>query len=244
MTNFQETIDRYRHLDGMDLLRVMIKETFKGRIAAMSSFGTEAAVLLHMVSEIAPETPVVFLETGQLFPETLDYQKMLQERLIFANLRIIRPNPDDIAAADPDGSLWKTDPDACCHIRKVKPLEDALSGFDAWITGRKRHHGDARVSLETLEWDGAHIKVNPLARWTRERIMETYDALGLPRHPLEAHGYPSVGCAPCTGRVEKDDDLRAGRWNGTEKTECGIHKSPAFSKQAPSKEPEKLGTQA
>lgn len=221
-------IEQYGNLDGVDLLSVMIKKEFKGSIVATSSFGVEAAVLLDMVAEVDPSTPVVFLDTGLLFKETLAYRDALVERLKLTGVRTVGPKPEDIAAFDADGSLHLKDANACCRIRKVQPLESAIEGFDAWITGRKRFHGGERASLGVIERVDGHIKINPLVNWPQQRIDEAFEKRNLPRHPLTAEGYASVGCFPCTSKTESSEDARSGRWRHLEKTECGIHKAPWF----------------
>lgn len=219
---------RYGNLGGVDLLRAMIKEEFRGRIAVTSSFGIEAAVLLDMVAEVDPSTPVIFLDTGMLFKETLAYSDTLAERLGLTDIRMVRPDPSDIEKYDADGVLNREDAETCCYLRKVLPLEKALTGFDAWITGRKRFHGGERADLRAIEFNSNRIKINPLADWSRDRILETYRERKLPLHPLAAAGYTSVGCAPCTRLTGAGEDVRAGRWADIEKTECGIHNAPWF----------------
>lgn len=199
-------------------------ETFGGRIALVSSFGAESAALLHMVAAIDRRVPVLFLETGMLFAATIAYQQDLAERLGLADVRRIRPDPADLAAADPRGRLHRADPDACCAIRKTRPLRRALAGFEAWITGRKRYQGPSRADLPVFELDEAgRIKVNPLAGWDARAIRAYMEAEGLPLHPLVNENYPSIGCAPCTTPVAPGEDPRAGRWRGRDKVECGIH---------------------
>ncbi len=215
----------YGHLDGLELLQVMIEDEFPGRIALVSSFGAEAAVRLDLVAQVDPATPVVFLDTGKLFPETLAYRRWLTAHLGLTNLHTIRPDVQELAVRDPDGSLWRRNPSACCYLRKVLPLERALAGFEAWITGRKRFHGANRSGIETIEAVDGRIKVDPLARWSREDVEMAFVTRNLPRHPLVGEGYLSIGCQPCTARVGSEADLRAGRWEGSEKTECGIHKA-------------------
>ena len=195
-----------------------------GRIAMVSSFGAESVVLLDMVATILPSTPVLFNQTGMLFPETLDYQREVAAKLGLTNVQVVRPTQRLIKMLDADGTLNSTDPDACCALRKRVPLERALAPFDAWITGRKRYQSEARAKLQPVERDDAgRVKFNPLADWTSADIAEYLDRHDLPRHPLVASGYPSIGCAPCTTRVEPGEDARAGRWRGSDKTECGIH---------------------
>ncbi|NQV45951.1 MAG: phosphoadenylyl-sulfate reductase [Rhodospirillales bacterium] len=218
--------ETYGHLDGEALLDVLIHKVFPGRIAVSSSFGTESAVLLHLVSRVAPATPVLFLDTGMLFAQTDQYRRELQDRLGLSDIRIIRPDEDHLREYDPDGALHQRDPDACCHLRKVLPMQRVLDGFDAWITGRKRIHGGLRQSLPVIEHDGKHAKINPLAAWDNDRIQAEFTKHNLPRHPLEEMGYTSVGCHPCTGLPAADSGVRSGRWSGLDKTECGIHKAP------------------
>ena len=208
-----------------ELLAEMIRREFPGRIALVSSFGIEAAVLLHLISTIDPGTPVIFLDTGKLFGETLRYRDELVRRLGLGEVRSVRPDPDRLALEDPEGMLWRSDPDKCCALRKVEPLERALAGFDAWINGRKRHHGGARAALPVIETAGGRIKVNPLASWGPGEIEAYFAAHDLPRHPLEADGYRSVGCLPCSDRTKAGESARDGRWRGRDKTECGIHVS-------------------
>jgi phosphoadenosine phosphosulfate reductase len=219
----QELTERYGKLDGEALLGPFIEREFPGRIALVSSFGTEAAVLLHMAAEIDRNLPVVFIDTGKLFGETLRYRDKLVAQLGLNNLKVLRPAAAEVVAKDPDGVLWHGDPDTCCAIRKVAPLARAIENFDAWASGRKRFHGDLRAFLPVIEASGSKIKVNPLARWSKVRIEEAFAARDLPRHPLEADGFLSIGCMPCTERVAPADDQRAGRWAGRAKTECGIH---------------------
>jgi phosphoadenosine phosphosulfate reductase len=214
---------RYRDYDGLMIVRAMIEREFAGRIALVSSFGAEAAVLLDLVARVDPSTPVLFLETGKHFGESLAYRHTLAEHLGLTNVHDIRPDPDDLAAHDPDGTLHARDPDACCAIRKVWPLESALGSYDAWFTGRKRFQTKERGELPAVEAADGRIKVNPLARWGAEDVERYYEARSLPRHPLHAQGYLSIGCAPCTRPVAPGEDPRAGRWAEQDKTECGIH---------------------
>lgn len=214
---------RYRKLDGLALVRAMIEEAFPGRIALVSSFGAEAAVLLDLVARIDPATPVLFLETGKHFGETIEYRRALARHIGLRDVRDVRPDPGDLAAHDPDGTLSTRDTDACCDIRKVRPLARALGGFDAWFTGRKRFHGAARETLPGIEVEDGRVKINPLANWRSADIDRYYRERGLPRHPLHAQGYLSIGCEPCTRPLAEGEDIRAGRWSGTQKTECGIH---------------------
>ena len=219
-----ELNQRFAGADTHRILRSAIQDIYPGRIALVSSFGAESAVLLHQVAAIDPGTPVVFLETGQLFAQTLQYADELTRHLGLTNVRTHRPDPSIIRREDPDGDLWRSDPDRCCHLRKVAPLAAALNGFDAWISGRKRYQGASRADLPLAEADGQRLKLNPLANWSSEDI-DTYFAIhGLPRHPLHEFGFHSIGCHPCSAPTAPDDDRRAGRWAGRDKTECGIHR--------------------
>ena len=216
--------ERYGALPTRELLSATLNDPLLGRVALVSSFGAESVVLLHLVASVAPDVPVLFLDTEMLFPETLAYQLRVAETLGLSDIRRITPSTEDVTARDPEGRLHKTDPDACCTLRKTEPLERALAGFDTWITGRKRFQGGAREALPVFETDGAgRTKINPLAPWRPEDIRDHLHDHHLPRHPLVAQGYASIGCAPCTAPVGEGDDTRAGRWRGSDKTECGIH---------------------
>ncbi len=217
--------DWYRQHAAISVLQHALTRPETGRIALVSSFGAESVVLLHMVSILRRETPVIFLDTELLFAETLVYQQELSERLGLTDLRIIRADTAEARAEDPDKTLHHHSTDACCALRKTRPLERALQGFDGWITGRKRYHGGPRQALDFFEVEPAtgRIKVNPLAHWTRDDVQTYMEENRLPRHPLVARGYPSIGCMPCTQPVAQGEDIRAGRWPGQDKTECGIH---------------------
>ena len=215
---------RYRHHSATAVLEHSLQDADLGRVALVSSFGAESVVLLHLVSVIAPETPVLFIDTRMLFAETLDYQREVAESLHLCDVRTIRAAQPRVAFEDPDNTLHQVNTDACCHVRKVEPLERALSTFDGWITGRKRYQGTSREAVDFFEAEGdSRIKVNPLAHWGRDDLEEYMVENRLPRHPLVAKGFASIGCAPCTSAVKLGEDPRAGRWRGSEKVECGIH---------------------
>lgn len=192
-------------------------------LALVSSFGTESAALLKVMAEVDPAIPVIFLDTGWLFEETLTYRDTLIARLGLRDVRSIKPLEQTLSREDPDRSLWFSDPDACCRIRKVEPLSRALAPFQAWINGRKRFQGGVRADIPVVEEDGSRLKFNPFANVSRDQIEAIYKASKLPPHPLVAKGFLSVGCMPCTSRAKAGEDVRAGRWRGTAKTECGIH---------------------
>ena len=214
---------RYGQLGAEAALRLAIRTLFPGRIALVSSFGAESAVLLDMVARIDTATPVVFLDTGKHFGETLRYRDALAARLGLTDLRSVKPAPESLAREDADGLLFARDPDRCCALRKTLPLQEALSGFEAWITGRKAFQAATRSSLPLFESDGPRIKVNPLRHWRPAWIAEHFARHGLPPHPLEAEGFRSIGCYTCTARSAPEADARDGRWPGLAKTECGIH---------------------
>jgi phosphoadenosine phosphosulfate reductase len=218
------TLDRsYGGLEGVELLRAMSRDVFPGRLAVVASFGAESALLLALVAEVDASLPVIFLDTGQHFPETLAYRDLLEERLGLSDIRSVQPDMEARRRADPDDTLWRRDPDGCCHLRKVVPLQQALADFDAWVTGRKQYHGGGRDALRPIEAAEGRIKINPLIHWDRDRVDRGFAELDLPRHPLESKGYLSIGCQPCTRAVMDEEDLRAGRWAGCGKSECGIH---------------------
>ncbi|MGD9739785.1 MAG: phosphoadenylyl-sulfate reductase [Bauldia sp.] len=214
---------RYAGLSAHDVIALSVEELFPGRVAMVSSFGAESVVLLHLLSEIDPTVPVLFLDTGRLFPETLEYRTTVTNRLGLRDVRTITPDAERLAALDPVRALWMTNPDLCCRIRKTEPLAKAVKGFDAWFTGRKRFQTAGRSSLPLFEADGTRIKINPLAEWSSSDLLAYAEDHELPAHPLVAKGYPSIGCVPCTDRVLPGEDQRAGRWRGTGKVECGIH---------------------
>jgi phosphoadenosine phosphosulfate reductase len=212
-----------------EILRAAIKDLFAEQIALVSSFGAESAVLLHMAAAIDPATPVLFIDTGMLFAETLAYRGELISRLGLTNAVTVEPDPVQLAKEDGENFLWSGNPDRCCQLRKVLPLARALEGYGAWISGRKRFQAHTRKSLPLFEADGARIKINPLAHWSAPEIAAYLQAHRLPAHPLAAKGYLSIGCIPCTSPVKPGEDARAGRWRGRGKIECGLHTQPLDS---------------
>ncbi len=215
---------RYKHHGATAVLEHALKDAQVGKTALVSSFGAESVVLLHLVSVIDRTTPVLFIDTEMLFAETLAYQQELTERLNLKDVRMIRASDAAKQFEDPDGTLHQYNTDACCSLRKTIPLQNALKDFDAWITGRKRYQASTRAAIDFFEnEEDIRIKVNPLAHWTTADLQDYMTENRLPRHPLVAKGYPSIGCAPCTTPVKDGEDPRAGRWRNTNKTECGIH---------------------
>ncbi|MDZ7282029.1 phosphoadenylyl-sulfate reductase [Sphingomonas sanguinis] len=215
---------RFASVPAPDMLRTLLVGELHGQIAVVSSFGTESAVLLHMVAQADPATPVVFTDTLKMFPETLAYRDTLVERLGLLDVRVIRPAPALLAAKDPDGIRHGYDPDGCCDLRKVEPLARGLAPFEAWISGRKGFQAGTRRALPRFEVEDGRLKLNPLADWDKAALDDYFAAHNLPRHPLEAEGYLSIGCAPCTSKVKPGEDPRSGRWRGFDKVECGIHR--------------------
>ncbi len=219
-----ESLNRkYQGWDAAAIIAHAAGEVFAGRIAFVSSFGAESAVLLHLMASVDPSIPVLFLDTHKLFGETVRYRSRLQHHLGLEDVRVIGPRKRDLEAEDPQGVLSMKDPDACCRLRKSEPLARALKGFDCWATGRKRHQTEFRNRMEIVEHDGRSYKLNPLAEWTRADIADYFAAHKLPEHPLVRQGYFSIGCMPCTSKVVDESDARSGRWAGQAKTECGIH---------------------
>ena len=217
----------FRGSSTQEMLEAVIRDGLAGDLAVVSSFGAESAVLLHLVASVDPAVPVLFLDTGKHFAETLTYRDTLVERLGL-NLVVLTPDPADLAAKDESGLRWSYDPDGCCDIRKVRPLDTALSQFDASFTGRKAFQSSTRANLPRFEVDTSdaqgRFKINPLIDWTAADITAHFAAHDLPRHPLVARGFPSIGCEPCTHKVAPGEDPRSGRWKGWDKSECGIHK--------------------
>lgn len=210
-----------------EMLRTVLAEHMVGDVGVVSSFGAESAVLLHLVASVDPSVPVLFLDTGRHFAETLAYRDTLAARLGLTALRVLAPDPDLVAKRDANELRWSFDPDGCCEIRKVAPLARGLADLDATITGRKAFQASTRSALPRFELDtsdtAGRLKVNPLADWTRADLDAYFERHALPRHPLIDQGYLSIGCAPCTSVVKPGEDPRAGRWRGWDKTECGIH---------------------
>lgn len=222
----------YGELNTPLLLNAMIKQEFVGSIAMLTSFGTDAGLLLAVVAEIAPETPVLFLDTGKHFPETLSYGRELEKKFGLKNVRWLTPNTEMLTRIDTDGTLWKNQPNRCCWLRKVEPLNRAIEemGLLALITGRKRYQTTERANMHSIELDENGVfRINPFASCSKDKIREETAKRNIPPHPLAAKGYRSIGCAPCTLPVSEDQDDRAGRWAHTigieneQKSECGLH---------------------
>ena len=218
----------FRGSSTQEMLKAVIEGSLAGDVATVSSFGAESVVLLHLLAEVDRNVPVLFLDTGKHFAETIEYRDAVVERLGLTNLQILTPEEADVLAKDETGLRWSYDPDGCCEIRKVKPLEKALANFDASFTGRKSFQSATRANLPRFEVDtsdaAGRLKINPLIDWSAEDIAAYLEEHDLPRHPLVERGFPSIGCEPCTHKVAPGEDPRSGRWKGWDKTECGIHK--------------------
>lgn len=214
---------RFAGVGAAEMLAALFAEGTLGKVAVVSSFGTESAVLLHLVAEADRDIPVIFVDTMKMFPETLDYRETLTKALGIRNSQVIQPKLEVVAAKDETGLRWSYDPDGCCAIRKVEPLARAKHGLDAWISGRKAFQSVTRANLPRFEVEDGRLKINPLGDWIKDDLDAYFAEHDLPRHPLESQGYLSVGCAPCTSKVAPGEDPRAGRWRGWDKTECGIH---------------------
>ncbi len=214
---------RFAGVATLDMLRILFAEDTLGKVAVVSSFGTESAVLLDLVARADQSIPVIFVDTLKMFDETLVYREELISRLGIENAEVVQPRPEVLAAKDETGLRWSYDPDGCCEIRKVEPLARAKQGLQSWISGRKAFQSVTRQDIPRFEVEDGRLKINPLGDWVKADLEAYFEKRDLPRHPLEADGFLSVGCAPCTSPVEPGEDPRAGRWRGWDKTECGIH---------------------
>jgi phosphoadenosine phosphosulfate reductase len=224
---------RFAGVETAAMLETLFAEGLLGHVAVVSSFGTESAVLLHLVARADARIPVIFVDTLKMFPETLAYRDTLVAAFGIETSWTIEPEAAVIAAKDDKGLRWSYDPDGCCEIRKVEPLRRAKAGLDSWISGRKAFQSVTRQNLPRFEVEDGRLKVNPLGDWVKADLEAYFEAHDLPRHPLEAEGYLSIGCQPCTSRVQPGEDPRAGRWRGWDKVECGIH-VPADGADQPS----------
>lgn len=214
---------RYGHLPAVRIIELAAAELFRGEVAAVSSFGADSAVLLHLIARVDRHLPIVFLDTGKHFEETLRYRDALADDFGLTDIRVIHPDATALQRADPSGRLHESDVEACCHVRKVEPMARGVEPFRAWFTGRKRHQAQTRAALPVFEAVGPRVRINPLASWAPADLADYMQAHELRENPLVAYGYLSIGCFPCTRPVEQGQDARSGRWAGQAKTECGIH---------------------
>jgi phosphoadenosine phosphosulfate reductase len=208
------------------ILRWAVEE-FGEQLVVVTSFQITGIVTMHMLSEFAPQTPIVTLDTGLLFPETYALMDELEARL---GMTITRVTPEYTVDGQNERygtNLWEHEPSMCCYLRKMQPLQSALLNYDAWITGLRRDQSKGRANTPIVSWDNRHdlVKLSPFALWTADMLWTYIDAYDLPYNDLHDQGYPSIGCWPCTQPVSNPDDKRAGRWVGHGKTECGIHLS-------------------
>jgi phosphoadenylyl-sulfate reductase (thioredoxin) len=201
-------------------------ERFAPRITLATGFGVEGCVIIDMIARLDLPIDLFTLDTGLLFPETYSLWKTLESHY-GVTIRAVRPAETvDEQARTLGAALWEREPERCCARRKVMPLTDTLSGFDAWITAIRRDQSTTRAAARAIEWDDQFelVKVNPLIRWTKAEVWSYVRRQGVPYNPLHDRGYPSIGCAPCTSPVGDGEDERAGRWRGIDKTECGLHR--------------------
>jgi phosphoadenosine phosphosulfate reductase len=231
----------FRGSSTREMLASVIEDGLAGNLTTVSSFGAESVVLLHLIAQIKPDLPILFLDTGKHFKETLEYKAEIIERLGLTNVIDLYPEHEELAQKDETGLRWSYDPDGCCEIRKVKPLAKALAGYDASLTGRKAFQNTERAQLPRFEIDNSdaagRLKINPLIDWTPDDIEAYFEEHDLPRHPLVEKGFPSIGCEPCTHKVAPGEDPRSGRWKGWDKTECGIHTEGDEGELPPGYEP-------
>ena len=220
-----ELESRFGRLEPEEIIQVALDRFGLEGLAAVSSFGADSAALLHIVATVDPSVPVLFLDTGHHFGETLQYRDALASDLGLSNLQIVQPNEARIAAEDPGSVLYKSSTDACCDVRKVEPMARGVAPFKAWLTGRKRHQASTRNAIPVFEAVGIRVRINPLANWTTADQAAYMREHKLRENPLVAYGYLSIGCFPCTQPVAPGEDPRSGRWAGQAKTECGIHLS-------------------
>ena len=217
----------FRGSSTQEMLESVIRDGLAGDVAVVSSFGAESVVLLHLIAQVDASVPVLFLDTEKHFAATLAYRDEVAARIGLTTLIVLSPDAAELAAKDETGLRWSYDPDGCCEIRKVRPLAKALAEYDASFTGRKAFQSSTRANLPRFEVDTSdaqgRLKINPLIDWNAQDISDYIEQHDLPRHPLVAEGFPSIGCEPCTHKVAEGEDPRSGRWKGWDKVECDIH---------------------
>jgi len=205
---------------------VWAMEEYGSSLVLASSFGAEDVVLIDMLHKLAPTVPVFYLDTNKHFKETYETRDRLQERYGASFLQVVPQLTLEEQAAKHGDRLWEKDPNLCCQIRKVEPLQRILAEYEAWITGIRREQSPTRANAKKVEWDEKFnlVKFNPLADWTHNQVWEYIHQHDVPYNPLHDQHYPSIGCEVCTRQVMPGEDPRAGRWSGFAKTECGLHK--------------------
>ncbi|MBX3349386.1 MAG: phosphoadenylyl-sulfate reductase [Nitrospira sp.] len=227
--DFKTLSDSFEAKSPQDVLAYAI-ETYHPRIVLACSFGAEDVVLVDMVHRMNPDIPLFYLDTDFLFPETYATRDRIIERYQLKPAQVIQVKslltPQKQAASYGD-ALWTSNPDQCCQLRKVEPLTRVLQGYDAWITGIRRDQAPSRADAGLIERDQKFrlVKVNPLVRWSWTDVWTYIKIYEVPYNPLHDQNYPSIGCTHCTKPVMPGQDPRSGRWQGSAKTECGLHKS-------------------
>ena len=228
-SDFKMLSNSFETKSPQELLAYVI-EQYSPKIVVACSFGAEDVVLVDMVHRINPTVPVFYLDTDFLFPETYATRDRVIERYELKPTQVVHVKslltPQQQADAHGD-ALWERNPDQCCQLRKVDPLTRVLKGYSAWITGIRRDQAPSRANAGLIEWDQKFelVKINPLARWTSTDVWSYIKIYEVPYNPLHDHHYPSIGCTHCTKPVMPGQDPRSGRWQGSAKTECGLHKS-------------------
>ena len=197
--------------------------TFGAKLAVASSM--QDTILPHLFGTRLPGVDILFLETGYHFKETIETRDRAAKAFPITIVNVLPRQTVEEQDAEFGKDLFARDPNTCCFMRKVDPLARALQGYDAWVTGARRVDAATRANMPIVTWDENHglVKINPIAAWSDFQVEVYQMAHGLPRNPLVAQGYPSIGCEPCTRKVAAGEDPRSGRWAGTDKTECGIH---------------------
>ena len=224
--------ERFETTEATEILRWLFQDSGLERIAVASSFQAEGTCVMDMSTDLRPDVPILFLETGFHFAETLAFKEQLTERLCLNVIDLVGDYTVERQAAEFGERLYERDPSLCCKLNKVVPFTEALHHFDAWVTALRRDSSPTRRDTPILEQYQLEpgrwiVKANPLANWDRARVWSYVKQRGLPNNPLYDLGYASIGCAPCTRMVFPGEDERAGRWAGLLKTECGIHVAEA-----------------
>lgn len=211
---------------GPDEVLLWAYHTFGSDMTLGTGFGPSGMFLIYRLWELGVEIPIFYLDTNLLFDETYELKDRIEERYDFEITRVTPELSVDEQAEKYGDELWNKNPNRCCYLRKVRPLRNYLSDKRAWVTGIRRSQSESRRDTQFVEWDPENnvVKINPLASWTGDEVWNYIRSKGLPYNPLHDEGYPSIGCIPCTQPADgKTDDRRTGRWNGSDKTECGIH---------------------
>lgn len=222
--SFDDQFPDFEGASPQEILRWASHE-FGDKLAVVTSFQPTGIATIHMLQDIAPQTPILTLDTGLLFPETYALMDDIEARFDLTIQRVRPAQTVEEQAAEHGGALWERDSTQCCYLRKVLPLQNALKGYAAWLTGLRRDQSSLRANVPIVSWDEQHdmVKIAPFATWTEDMLwlyLNTYD---LPYNKLHDQGYPSIGCMPCTRQIQEGEDMRAGRWAGQDKSECGIH---------------------